>query len=184
MQYLLGKTTIHIEFPAHAVQNSNVGHYERSFSQILSMDSNDMAYGYIRRAKVVTKASKLHAKLIASVILSTLVNHYPGNQCTEHKILSWESLKNEKLWLKFGIQLKSKSIRRLDWLFHRLLVSNEDSVQRWINARSQWEAFPTEDQDADLSDLDFDDADKKVPTEVGLEGNPKLKKHQKSCNLC
>ena len=39
MQYLLGKTTIHIEFPAHAIQASTSDRYEKSFAQILSMSS-------------------------------------------------------------------------------------------------------------------------------------------------
>ena len=34
MQYLLGKITIHIEFPAHAIQKSSSDRYEKSFDRM------------------------------------------------------------------------------------------------------------------------------------------------------
>ena len=187
MQYLLGKTTIHIEFPAHAIQASTSDRYEKSFAQILSMSSRDMAYGYQMRKNVASKAVKLHSKLIASVILSILDNQEPGCLCTEDQTLSWKCLKDQKLWLKMGIRLGAKQIYRLDWVIHGLLVSNTDSVYRWIDSISQWEAFPVHDETLELSDLEYDTDSKIVTTVTGCADDRKLRKRRKSrknCTLC
>ena len=187
MQYLLGKTTIHIEFPAHAIQASTSDRYEKSFAQILSMSSRDMAYGYRTGENVASKAVKLHSKLIASVILSILANQEPGCLCTENQTLSWKCLKDEKLWLKMGIRLGAKQICRLDWVIHGLLVSNTDSVYRWIDSISQWEAFPVHDETLDLSDLEYDNDSKIITTVTGCADDRKLRKprkRRKNCTLC
>ena len=187
MQYLLGKTTIHIEFPAHAIQASTSDRYEKSFAEILSMSSRDMACGYRMRENVAAKAVKLHSKLIASVILSILANHKPGYLCTENQTLSWKCLKDQKLWLKMGIRLGSKQICRLDWVIHGLLVSNTDSVYRWIDSISQWEAFPVHDETLELSDLEYDSDSKIITTVTGCAEERKLRKRRnrrKNCTLC
>ena len=187
MQYLLGKITVHIEFPAHMIQESTSNRYERSFAQILSMDSKDMAHGYQKRKSVAAKAVKLHSKLIASVILWILANHEPGYLCTENQTLSWKCLKDEKLWLKMGIRLGAKQICRLDWVIHGLLVSNTDSVYRWIDSISQWEAFPVYDETLEFSDLEYDSDSKIITTVTGCADDRKLRKRQKSrknCTLC
>ena len=187
MQYLLGKTTIHIEFPAHAIQASTSDRYEKSFAQILSMSSRDMAYGYQMRKNVASKAVKLHSKLIASVILSILDNQEPGCLCTENQTLSWKCLKDEKLWLKMGIRIGAKQICRLDWVIYGLLVSNTDSVYRWIDSISQWEAFPVHDETLELSDLEYDTDSKIVTTVTGCADDRKLRKRRKrrkNCTLC
>ena len=187
MQYLLGKTTIHIEFPAHAIQASTSDRYEKSFAQILSMSSRDMAYGYRMRKNVASKAVKLHSKLIASVILSILDNQEPGCLCTENQTLSWKCLKDEKLWLKMGIRIGAKQICRLDWVIHGLLVSNTDSVYRWIDSISQWEAFPVYHETLEFSDLEYDSDSKIIATVTGCADDRKLRKRQKSrknCTLC
>ena len=187
MQYLLGKTTIHIEFPAHAIQAATSDRYEKSFAEILSMSSRDMACGYRMRKNVAAKAVKLHSKLITSVILSILANHKPGYLCTENQTLSWKCLKDQKLWLKMGIRLGSKQICRLDWVIHGLLVSNTDSVYRWIDSISQWEAFPVHDETLELSDLEYDSDSKIITTVTGCAEERKLRKRRnrrKNCTLC
>ena len=187
MQYLLGKTTIHIEFPTHAIQASTSDRYEKSFAQILSMSSRDMAYGYRMGKKVASKAVKLHSKLIASVILSILANQEPGCLCTENQTLSWKCLKDEKLWLKMGIRLGAKQICRLDWVIHGLLVSNTDSVYRWIDSISQWEAFPVHDETLEFSELEYDSDSKIITTVTGGADDRKLRKRRKrrkNCTLC
>ena len=187
MQYLLGKTTIHIEFPAHAIQASTSDRYEKSFAEILSMSSRDMAYGYRMGKDVASKAVKLHSKLIASVILSILDNQEPGCLCTEDQTLSWKCLKDQKLWLKLGIRLGAKQICRLDWVIHGLLVSNTDSVYRWIDSISQWEAFPVLDETLEFSDLEYDSDSKIIITVTGCADDRKLRKrrkHRKNCTLC
>ena len=184
MQYLLGKITIHIEFPAHASQQSPSDRYEKSFAQVLTMNSKDMAYGYRMRKDVATKAVKLHSKLIASVILSILANYKPGYLYTECQTLSWNCLKDEKLWLKMGIRLGAKQIYRLDWVIHGLLVSNTDSVYRWIDSISQWEAFPVHDETLELSDLEYDSDSKIITTVTGRADERKRRKRRKHCTLC
>jgi len=187
MQYLLGKTTIHIEFPAHAIQASASDRYEKSFAEILSMSSRDMACGYRMRRNVAAKAVKLHSKLITSVILSILANHKPGYLCTENQTLSWKCLKDQKLWLKMGIRLDSKQICRLDWVIYGLLVSNTDSVYRWIDSISQWEAFPVHDETLEFSDLEYDSDSKIITTVKGCADDRKLRKRRKrrkNCTLC
>ena len=187
MQYLLGKITIHIEFPAHAIQASTSDRYEKSFAEILSMSSRDMACGYRMRENVAAKAVKLHSKLITSVILSILANHKPGYLCTENQTLSWKCLKDQKLWLKMGIRLGSKQICRLDWVIHGLLVSNTDSVYRWIDSISQWEAFPVHDETLEFSDLEYDSDSKIITTVTGCAEERKLRKRRnrrKNCTLC
>ena len=187
MQYLLGKTTIHIEFPAHAIQAATSDRYEKSFAEILSMSSRDMACGYRMRKNVAAKAVKLHSKLITSVILSILANHKPGYLCTENQTLSWKCLKDQKLWLKMGIRLGSKQICRLDWVIHGLLVSNTDSVYRWIDSISQWEAFPVHDENLEFSDLEYDNDSKIITTVTGCAEEQKLRKRRErrmNCTLC
>ena len=187
MQYLLGKTTIHIEFPAHAIQASTSDRYEKSFAQILSMSSRDMAYGYRMRKNVASKAVRLHSKLIASVILSILDNQEPGCLRTENQTLSWKCLKDEKLWLKMGIRIGAKQICRLDWVIHGLLVSNTDSVYRWIDSISQWEAFPVYDETLEFSDLEYDSDSKIITTVTECADDRKLRKRRKrrkNCTLC
>ena len=184
MQYLLGKTTIHIEFPTHAIQASTSDRYEKSFAQILSMSSRDMAYGYRMGKKVASKAVKLHSKLIASVILSILANQEPGCLCTENQTLSWKCLKDEKLWLKMGIRLGAKQICRLDWVIHGLLVSNTDSVYRWIDSISQWEAFPVHDETLEFSELEYDSESKIITTVTGCADDRKLRKRRKLRKNC
>ena len=187
MQYLLGKTTIHIEFPAHAIQAATSDRYEKSFAEILSMSSRDMACGYRMRKNVAAKAVKLHSKLITSVILSILANHKPGYLCTENQTLSWKCLKDEKLWLKMGIRLGVKQICRLDWVIHGLLVSNTDSVYRWIDSISQWEAFPVHDENLEFSDLEYDNDSKIITTVTGCAEEQKLRKRRErrmNCTLC
>ena len=187
MQYLLGKTTIHIEFPAHAIQASASDRYVKSFAQTLSMSSIDMAYVYRMGKNVASKAVKLHSKLIASVILSILANQEPGCLCTENQTLSWKCLKDEKLWLKMGIRLGAKQICRLDWVIHGLLVSNTDSVYRWIDSISQWEAFPVHDDTLEFSDLEYDSDSKIITTVKGCADDRKLRKRRKrrkNCTLC
>ena len=187
MQYLLGKTTVHIEFPAHAILESNSDRYEKSFAQILNMNSKDMAHGYQMRETVATKAVKLHSKLIASVILSILANHKPGYLSTENQTLSWKCLKDEKLWLKFGIRLGAKQISRLDWVIHGLLVSNTDSVYRWIDSICQWEAFSIHDETIEFSDLEYDNDSKEKTTNKRYSSDGKLRKRRKrrkNCTLC
>ena len=186
MKYFLDKTVIHIEFPNHARKGPEHRH-ERSFAELLCMSSRDMAYGYRYRKEVKTKAVKLHSKLISSVILSVLANHEPGYQSTEHQVVSWDRLKKEKLWLKIGIKIGPKEIRRLDWVIHGLLISDGDSVQRWINSILRWEAFLIKDEEFESSDVEYDNCHKIMPIPAESEDQEQLerpRKRQKLCILC
>ena len=168
MQHALDKTTIYIEVPDHVASSMTNGRYERSFSEILNMSSTDMAHGYLPRKDVVTKAKKLHAKLISSIILSTLTDHQPGYQSSERRTLSWRKLKKDKLWLTTGIQLGSKPVHRLDWVIHQLLISDTDSVRRWIESVVRWESFQINEDEGLHSDLEFHASDKRLIMEVEI----------------
>ena len=185
MKYFLDKTTIHIEFPNHAKTISK-DRYERSFAELLCMDSNDMAYGYRTKKAVAAKAVKLHSKLISSVILSILANHKPGHQRTDHEILSWERLKKERLWVKVGIKIGPKEIRRLDWVIHGLIVSNGESAQRWINSILRWEAFLIGDKEYESSDVEYDDNHKIMPNVTNTNGRRRNipSNYLNKCTLC
>ena len=185
MKYFLDKTTIHIEFPNHAKTISK-DRYERSFAELLCMDSNDMAYGYRTKKAVAAKAVKLHSKLISSVILSILANHKPGYQRTDHEILSWERLKKERLWVKVGIKIGPKEIRRLDWVIHGLIVSNGESAQRWINSILRWEAFLIGDKEYESSDVEYDDNHKIMPNVTNTNGRRRNipSNYLNKCTLC
>ena len=186
MKYFLDKTTIHIEFPNHAKKLSK-DRYVRSFAELLCMDSQDMAYGYRAKKEVKSKAVKLHAKLISSVILSILANHKPGYQRTDQEIVSWSRLKKERLWLKIGIKIGPKEIHRLDWVIHGLIVFNGESAERWINSILRWEAFLIKDEDLESSDVEYDNNHKITPNpSSNINGEQKIRpyKRRNKCTLC
>ena len=186
MKYFLEKTTIHIEIPSNEKKNSN-DRYERSFAELLCMGSGDLACGYRMKEEVKAKAVKMHSKAISSVILSILADHKPGYKRTDHEVLSWDRLKKKKLWLKIGIRIGSKEIRRLDWVIHEQIVSDGESTKRWIDSIDRWEAFLIKDEEYESSDMEYDD-NYKIWPDVTKNADEKQRnipeKRPSKCILC
>ena len=76
-----------------------------------------------------------------------------------------------------GIRLGAKQICRLDWVIHGLLVSNTDSVYRWI-------AFPVHDETLEFSELEYDSESKIITTVTGCADDRKLRKRRKRRKNC
>ena len=189
MEYFLDRTTTHIEFPNHYQQHKKItrDRYERSFAELLCMNSSDMVFGYRTKREVKAKAVKLHSKLISSVILSILINHKSGYQRTNQEVLSWDYLNKEKLWVKVGIKIGTREIRRLDWVIHELIVSDGESTQRWIKSIPRWEAFLITDEEYESSDNEYGD-DHKIMPNIKKNINERQRnvpsRRLKKCILC
>ena len=186
MKYKIGQIVAIIE-SANDEVNHEYSSYQRSFGELLYSQPRDMALGYRITRKVLTQARRNHARFLASIIITILLEKTPGFVSTERKLISWREQKRKCLWKKFGIQRNNQLIERLDWHIYNQMVYNRSSIQDWFDSAEKWSIITTGSNET-LSDLEYDPAEKLIRTArnhtTKIQEEPKKKtKMQRLCSF-
>ena len=158
MKFSLNQVTAIIECPDDRKLSSN-----KTFCELLCMNSSDMVYGHRKRMKVINQAQRNHARFIASIMLMVLLKKEKGFISTKPLVVSWEEQKNRQLWKRWGIKRGEESIERLDWFLYKIMINGE-SIQEWLWLPAKWEIMKIE-YDGNQSDTSYDDSERVVEVE-------------------
>ena len=159
MTYKLKQITAIIDFE----EENEHSYYRRSFSELLFSQPRDMVSGYRITRDVLKQARQNHARFLASVILTVLLENTQGFVSTERKIISWVEQKHKRVWRKYGIKRDNQTIERLDWHIYNQLVYNRSAMQDWFYTANEWSIITTESNET-ISNLEYDPAQKLIPT--------------------
>ena len=157
----------------------------KSFSELLCMDSYDLAEGYRRTNKIKQQALRNHARLIATVIIMTLRRYAPGFTSTETVTISWKRQKQEQPWKKFGVRRGNQTIQRVDWFLHNLMMhEGSDSIFRWLDSLNGWTIIEDTNEDS-ASDLEYDPREKRTTrtTDMPTQISKRKRRPKHQCNL-
>ena len=127
------------------------------------MDADDMSAGFKKTSKTRKQATRNHAKLIASIILTILHKDKTAFIETDELEISWNKEKQKRLWkyhgVKYNTQNTTQNITRLDTFIHRLLVDDTRSIDHWISTAESWEIYNHDHDDDKHSNLEYDPSD-------------------------
>ena len=70
--YHLKRTTVEIQFKILKGGVVREDFFQKTFQELLCMDSLDLAGGHIKRGKIKTQTTKNMARLLASIIISAI----------------------------------------------------------------------------------------------------------------
>ena len=155
----------------------------KSFSELLDMKSGDMAIGFNKRKVIIDQARKNHARFIASIILTILLQKEPGFISSDKIMISWTEQKNNKLWKKFGVYCGKTKIERLDWFIHNMMVLEKYKIKDWLYSSEKWELFQTED-DQISSDVEYDEKQRIIAETIEIKPDDIQKQNGKQSTRC
>ena len=131
----------------------------RTMAEICRMDPDDMSAGFRSTSKTRKQATRNHARLIASIILTILHKGKPEFLETDELEISWNKEKQKRLWKYNGVKYNTQNITRLDTFIHRLLIDDARSIHHWISTADSWEIYNHDHDDDKHSDLEYDPSD-------------------------
>ena len=171
MRFYMKKISVTIE--PSTVMKQRMTNLIRTVAEICRMDSGDMSDGFKKTSRNRKQATRNHAKLIASIILTILLKDKSDFIGTDKYEISWNEEKEKRLWKHYGVKHNTRSITRLDIFIYRLLMDDAMSIQHWISTAESWEINKHDNDDDKYSNLEYDPIDL-IPT--GLDNVKKKEK--------
>ena len=157
MRFHLKRLSATIE-PSHLTKQQTINP-TRTMAEICRMDADDMSAGFKKTSKTRKQATRNHARLIASIILTILHKDKSESIETDELKISWDKEKQKRLWKYHGVKYNTQNITRLDTFIHRLLVDDARSIDHWVSTAESWEIYNHDNGDDKHSNLEYDPSD-------------------------